>query len=232
MRGFSLELLGFAQSAASFGGGVPCVLEPAENQPHVCLMSGPHSNALACSENRYPSLMARPASPPRRSRPFSRIRRAYVSRPASADRAASREIHFYARGEASIFSAVHFNERAEKCVNQFLSSPLSPSRRSPVALQPIRNARSQVRPQARLLQTRLTKTSSRVRRWVALQAPIATTRAFADNQFDLTQGAAAPGADIVIERLSGACARGPFFVFGTTRCSQGRRNPHAALAWK
>lgn len=224
MRGFLLEAQGIAQTAAVFAGGGCARLEPLRPISQVDYRSRMSSNIPACSENRYPSLMARSVHPPRRPRhPFSpRIRLPF------AETDSRRFSCFASRQTRYILSDIETRQRAgTSCVNPFLFSAFCPQRHWLVVCPPMANARLPVPPQARLSRMQPTITRSRAQPSARSRAPIATTRAYAANPSRLI--GALPRTRHC-NQLSWPCRQGGFFVTETITPAFGSRRGAADRA--
>lgn len=222
MRGISLGISAFARTAANFGGGSGCTLASESTAYHVSYRTQAPSNASTCSENRYPSPLARSVLSPYGSRrsslrlAFARFgvgHNFYVNRLGFADQDAFDNSRF-ARccGWDRIIKVVTTSEAVKKCANPFSFLLSSPPRHLLVACRQMASARSPVRPQVPSSRVQPTITRLPVLRLAPLPAPIATTRAFVSNSIRLTPARFARRSDIAHQSFPGAPAGGAFFV--------------------
>lgn len=235
MRGISLDMQVFARTAAETGGqgGRPLVSDA--YHPHLFQRPQTTSNVEACSENRYPSPLARSVLPPyspRRS--FLRLVREHAVRGNSprhartfAEPVGVREIAYATVQNWRKLTTVITTVRAEQCVNPFSFSPSFPPRRSRGVCPPMVNVPLPVPPLALLSPTRPTATWWPVQRLGRLRAPIATTLASAADRFNLN-GRAARRSETVFESFPGREVRGAFSCL-KLRIRRGVRTPRPGL---
>lgn len=217
MRGFSLGLQGFARTAAVFGGGAAPCLEPMRPLAQAVHRSRMSSNIPACSENRYPSLMARSAHPPRRPRHSFFVQ----ARLSFAEKFTPRFSRFAHCKTGGNLSGIETLKRAgNSCVNPFFFSPFCRPPRLRAVCPPMANAPLQVPPQGRSLRMQPTTTRSLARPLARLRAPIATTRACAANPSRLNR---AQPRTRHCNQLSGPRGPGGFFVNETIAPATGSR---------
>lgn len=221
MRGFSLGTSAFARTAASFGGRFGCALASESDAPHLGHRTQVTSNTSPCSENRYPSPLARSVCPPCGSRRSSLCvgfsRADFCAHGLGfADFTVSR-ICCFARGLGwdRIDTVVTSSEAEKTCANPFLFLASSPSQPLPVVCKPTGSAHSQVPQRALSSQTRPTTMCSRGPLWARLRAPIATTPAFVTNFICLTGPRSARPFDRSHHSFPGGVRRGGFFVAKT-----------------
>lgn len=221
MRGFSLGIPAFARTAANIGGqgGHGLVSESIKSHPQV--MATTTSNVEACSENRYPSPLARSVLPPRGPRRsfFSGgvlsgnvigVKAGTETGRGFAHTRRAGEILFSMGLTCASIGSVITTPRAEKCANPFLSFPSFPQRSSQAACKRTANVPSQVQPLVPSSLMQPTTTRSPARPSVRSQAPTATTQASVTNSIRLTGAFAAP-SDLCKRELFGPAGSEGFF---------------------
>lgn len=221
MRGFSLGTSAFARTAANFGGRFGYALASEGDAPHLSHRTQVTSNTSPCSENRYPSPLARSVCPPYGSRRSSLCvgfsRADFCSHGLGfADFTVSRICRFaWAAGWDRITPVVTSSEAEKTCANPFLFLASSPLQPLPVVCRPTGSAHLQVPQRALSSQTRLTTMCSPGPLWARLRAPIATTRAFVTNFIRLTGPHSARPFDRSQYSFPGGVRQGSFFVAKT-----------------
>lgn len=227
MRGFLLGITAFARTAASFGGQGGCALVKMQAKSHPQIMAKTSSNVGACSENRYPSPLARSVLPPHGPRHSFSGRGGLLFPASGAGRCFAEALRvcemFFAQAVdwARIHSVIT-TSRAEKCANPFLFSASSLPLSSRAACLPTVNVPSQVPQQVQLSPMRPTTTRSQARLSVRSRAPIATTQVFVTDHYALT-GAQARRFETIQKRFPGQPVRGAFFMLETFSKAAGRQ---------
>lgn len=213
MRGFSLGIPAFARTAAHIGGqgGHGLVSERITSHPFLTAMTT--SNVGACSENRYPSPLARSVLPPHGPRHSffqgCERRRTKAAGRGFAHALCADEILFSMGLTCASIGTVITTSRAEKCANPFLSFPSFPQRSSRAACKRTANVPSPVPPLAPSSPMRPTTTRSPARLSVRSQAPTATTQASVTDHNRLNGRLSRP-LDRSVESFSGVIVRGAF----------------------
>lgn len=220
MRGISLGIGVFARTAASFGGRFGYALASESDASHLTGRTQVTSNTSSCSENRYPSPLARSVCPPYGSR-HSSLRvdwRVPVFRHGLgfADFAVGRICRFaQGFGWDRIVSVVTSSEAEKTCANPFSFLASSPFRPLPAVCKQTVSAQSRVPQRVRSSPTRRTTMCSLEPLWARSRAPIATTRAFAAKPIRLTGPRCARPFDRSQHSFPGGFRRGSFFVAKT-----------------
>ncbi len=220
MRGFSLGIPAFARTAAHMDGQGGHGLVSERITSHPFLMATTTSNVGACSENRYPSPLARSVPPPRGPRHSF-----FSGRVLNGDVIGDEAGHGLGRGFAHprgageiLFSmgltwasigSVITTSRAEKCANPFLSFPSFPSPPLRAVCRQTANVPSQVPPLVPSSPMRPTTTRSLARLSVRSQAPTATTQASVTDHNRLNGRLTRP-LDRSVESFSDVTVRGAF----------------------
>ncbi len=218
MRDFPLGIQTFARAAAETGAQAAGCLVTSTRKAHPCHRSTAQC-ATTCSENRYPSPLARPNRPPCGSRrPFSTRSLSAVMKGLEGLSPNARSFAYGLSGccfgyatlkSWARLSTVKTNARAVPCVNPFFFSPSSRRPASRPVCKPTGSVRLPVQPPVRLSPMPSMKTALLAQRSVRSRAPIATTQVSVTDHSRLNGRCARP-LDRSVESFSDVTVRGAF----------------------